>query len=108
MTGQGNQRRLFFQGRVTRGLSLPRLGAVLGAGLLLSVSARAEEKVIQEADKVLVRKKTIVDFSGVNVEGDLTKPDGSYVLDRRKSGFPSRIKIRASFAPELQKSADCL
>ena len=44
----------------------------------------------------------------VNVEGDLTKPEGSYVLERRKAGFESRIKIRKGFEPELQKSVDSL
>lgn len=89
---------------------MKRVMAAVGglAVLMLSAPAVAAEKIIQEQDKVIVRKKTMVDFSGVNVEGDLIKPEGSYVIDRRKSGFPSRIKVRASFAPELQKSADNL
>ena len=43
-----------------------------------------------------------------NVEGDLTKPEGSYVINRRKTGFDSRIRVRADFSPELQKSVDHL
>jgi hypothetical protein len=83
--------------------------AAAGAGLFFfSTPVWAAEKVVQEEDRVVVRKKTVVDFTDVNVEGELTKPEGSYVLDRKKSGFPSRIKVRASFAPELQKSADNL
>ena len=82
--------------------------AAAGAVLLFSSPVFAEEKVIQEADRLVVRKKTVVDFTDVSVEGELTKPEGSYVIDRKKSGFPSRIKVRASFAPELQKSADNL
>ena len=82
--------------------------AAAGAVLMFSVSASAAEKVVQEPDKLVVRKKTVVDFTDVAVEGELTKPEGSYVLDRKKSGFPSRIKVRASFTPELQKSADNL
>jgi len=108
MTRQGSRRREFFPYAGMRGNRMKRVGMAVGAWVLLAAPAWAEEKVIQEADKVVVRKKTIVDFSSVNVEGDLTKPEGSYVLDRRKSGFPSRIKVRASFAPELQKSADNL
>jgi hypothetical protein len=65
-------------------------------------------RVIQEADKTVYRKKSVVDFSEVNVEGDLTKPEGSYVINRRKTGFDSRIRVRADFSPELQKSVDHL
>lgn len=81
--------------------------AVVAAGLGLSTPAVAQ-KVIREADKTVYRKKTVVDFSEVAVEGDLTKPEGSYVLNRPKAGFPSRIKLRANFQPELQKSVDAL
>ncbi len=77
--------------------------------------ARAEDpktttttRVVQEADKTVYRKKSVVDFNEVNVEGDLTKPEGSYVLNRRKTGFDSRIRVRADFSPELQKSVDHL
>jgi len=71
-------------------------------------AALAEEKVIHEADKTIVRKKTMIDFTDVAVEGDLTKPEGSYVLDRNKTRFQSLVKIRDNFVPELQKSADNL
>ncbi len=78
------------------------------AVVALSAPAWAQEKVIREADKTIYRKKTVVDFSEVSVEGELTKPEGSYVLNRQKAGFPSRIKLRANFQPELQKSVDNL
>jgi hypothetical protein len=74
-------------------------------------TARADDvktRVIQEEDKTVYRKKSVVDFSEVNVEGELTKPEGSYVINRRKTGFDSRIKVRADFNPELQKSLDHL
>lgn len=71
-------------------------------------AAMAEEKVIHEADKTIVRKKTVIDFTDVAVEGDLTKPEGSYVLDRNKTRFQSLVKIRDNFVPEMQKSADNL
>ncbi len=71
-------------------------------------AALAEEKVIHEADKTIVRKKTVIDFTDVAVEGDLTKPEGSYVLDRNKTRFQSLVKIRDNFVPEMQKSADNL
>ena len=83
--------------------------AVLGA---IAVPAAAEEKagpkVIQEADKVVVRKRTVIDFNDVTVEGELTRPEGSYLLNRTRTRFPSLIRLRDNFNPELQKSADNL
>ena len=65
-------------------------------------------KVVQEADKVVVRKRTVIDFNDVTVEGELTKPEGSYLMNRNKTRFQSLIKLRKDFNPELQKSADNL
>jgi hypothetical protein len=81
--------------------------------IVASLPAMADEaskgaKVIQEADKVVVRKRTGIDFNDVTVEGELTKPEGSYLLNRNKTRFQSLIKLRDNFNPELQKSADNL
>jgi len=82
-------------------LSLPALAQEKGA-------AEKNPKVIQEADKVVVRKRTVIDFNDVTVEGELTKPEGSYLLNRNKTRFQSLIRLRDNFNPELQKSADNL
>lgn len=97
--------------------TLPRtmLKALLIASLF-AVPAMAQDKaadktapkVIQEADKVVVRKRTVIDFNDVTVEGELTKPEGSYLLNRNKTRFQSLIRLRDNFNPELQKSADNL
>jgi hypothetical protein len=86
------------------------IGWLAVGGVLLAVGspALAEEKIIYEPDKTIGRKKTTVDFTDVAVEGELTKPEGSYVLDRNKTRFQSLVKIRDNFVPELQKSVDKL
>ncbi|RKH14040.1 hypothetical protein D7V97_04015 [Corallococcus sp. CA053C] len=82
---------------------------LLGAGPALAQdSGRDSVKVIQEEDRTVYRKKTVIDFTDVAVEGELTKPEGSYVLNRKKTDFQSLIKVRENFDPELQKSADNL
>lgn len=81
------------------------IGLVLVA---VAAPAAAEDKVIREADKVVYKKKTVVDFNDVTLEGELTKPEGSYLLNRKKTKFSSLIKMRDNFLPELQKSADNL
>jgi hypothetical protein len=65
-------------------------------------------RVVQEADKIVIRKRTVIDFNDVTVEGELTKPEGSYLLNRNKTRFQSLIRLRDNFNPELQKSADNL
>ena len=85
------------------------MGMVVGLALM-SGQALAQDnvKVIQQEDRVVVRKKTVIDFTDVAVEGELTKPEGSYVLNRKKTDFQSLIKVRDNFNPELQKSVDNL
>jgi len=80
--------------------------------VLLALPALADEKpgvkVVQEADRIVVRKRTVIDFNDVTVEGELTKPEGSYVLNRNRTRFRSLVRLRDNFNPELQKSADNL
>jgi len=77
--------------------------------VLLALPALADEKpgvkVVQEAVRIV---RTVIDFNDVTVEGELTKPEGSYVLNRNRTRFRSLVRLRDNFNPELQKSADNL
>ena len=77
-------------------------------GVAAAAFAQGKTNVVQEADKTVFRKKTVIDFTDVAVEGDLTKPEGSYAISKKKTSFKSLIKIRDNFVPELQKSVDNL
>ncbi len=88
--------------RVSLMISLSLI-AVMAAG-----AAFAEDKVVKEADKTVFRKKTVIDFTDVAVEGELTKPEGSYAISKKKTTFKTLIKVRDNFNPELQKSVDNL
>jgi len=67
-----------------------------------SIAAMAEE------DKVVYKQKTIIDFSDVTIQGELTKPEGSYISTRKGAAFDRLIKVRENFDPELNKSVDKL
>ncbi|NOK05879.1 MULTISPECIES: hypothetical protein [Myxococcus] len=84
------------------------LGLWAAPSVAVSQESRDTVKVVQEEDRTVVRKKTVIDFTDVAVEGELTKPEGSYVLHRKKTDFQSLIKVRDNFDPELQKSVDNL
>ncbi len=92
-----------------KALSLMLALAAGAAALVSAASARADDdKVVHETDRTVYKKKTVIDFNDVTLEGDLTKPEGSYVLNRKKTKFGSLIKLRDNFNPELQKSVDNL
>ena len=76
--------------------------------LAFAGTASAADKVVQEGDKTVYKKKTVIDFNDVTLEGELTKPEGSYLLNRKKTKFGNLIKLRNDFLPELQKSVDNL
>ncbi len=83
--------------------------AVVWAGpAVAEESERTRVKIIQEEDRTVYKKKTVIDFTDVAVEGELTKPEGSYVLNRKETDFQSLIRVRDNFIPELQKSVDNL
>ncbi|MBJ6762900.1 hypothetical protein DRW03_29465 [Corallococcus sp. H22C18031201] len=93
---------------------MKRLAAGVLGTVLFALPVAAQErgkdevKVIQEEDRTVYRKKTVIDFTDVAVEGELTKPEGSYLLNRKQTDFQSLIKVRENFDPEMQKSADNL
>jgi hypothetical protein len=99
---------------------LMKQGWLMAALVMISTPALAQSvapsndkgetkvRVVQEADKTVYRKKSVVDFTDVAVEGELTKPEGSYVLNKNKTTFNTLIKVRDNFVPELQKSVDNL
>ncbi|MCX7944682.1 MAG: hypothetical protein N2746_09270 [Deltaproteobacteria bacterium] len=59
-------------------------------------------------DKIVYKQKTIIDFSDVTIQGELKKPDGSYISSRKEAQFGRLIKVRENFEPELFKSVDKL
>jgi hypothetical protein len=50
----------------------------------------------------------VIDFSDVSIEGELTKPEGSYIKNRKKTRFRNLIELRGNFRPELRRSVSAL
>ena len=82
------------------------LSGIIAVGLLAPGLAFGQEE--QQPDKVEYKKKTIIVFSDVTIQGELTKPEGSYLLNRKKTSFRTLLKIRGDFLPELVNSIDSL
>lgn len=73
------------------------LGAILG-----SVS------IANADDKVVYKKRTTIDLSASVIEGDLVRPEGSYLVNRKVSRFSQMIMDRNDFVVELLQSANDL
>lgn len=79
--------------------------AVLGVADMANAQ---EEVVIQEEDRVVYRERTIVDFNDMTLEGELSRPDGAYMMNLQRASFSTLINLRQNFLPELEKSVDNL
>ena len=66
----------------------------------------ASVAVAQEDDnrRIIYKKKTEIDFEDVSVDGELKKPHGAYLLDKRQATFNPLIKLRTDFNPEMYQS----
>ncbi len=69
---------------------------------LLAGVAYADDN--EEEPKVVYKQKTEIDFDGVEVQGELVKPQGSLLLERKHAKFNPMIKLRTDFDDEMDKS----
>jgi hypothetical protein len=70
-------------------------------GLLLSSPAMADDK---DEPVVIYKKKTEIDFEALELEGELVKPQGNLILERKKANFNPLIKLRKDFTQEINQS----
>jgi len=71
---------------------------------LLTISLPA---MAQEDDRnVRYKDRTEIDFEGVDVSGELVKPQGALLLDRKRASFNPLIKLRTDFNPEMSQSVN--
>ncbi len=68
---------------------------------LLSSVAYAND---EEEPKVVYKQKTEIDFESVEVQGELVKPQGSLVLERKRAQFNSMVWIRSDFDDKMDKT----
>ncbi len=70
--------------------------------LLFPLTAHAQDK--QEDRKVIYQQRTVIDFEDVDVTGELIKPAGAVVIDRKRAKFNPLIKLRQDFKSEMKRS----
>tara|TARA_R110002020_G_scaffold44161_5_gene127586 strand:+ start:3242 stop:3490 length:249 start_codon:yes stop_codon:yes gene_type:complete len=74
--------------------------------LFLISSIALADDTKEEEPKVIYKERTEIDFEGVEIAGELVKPQGSLVLDRKRAKFNPMIKLRRDFDDEIDQSID--
>ena len=60
----------------------------------------------KDEPKVIYKEKTEIDFEGVEVQGELVKPQGSLLLERKRAKFNPMIRLRTDFDDFMDESVD--
>lgn len=84
-------------------MTLRRLFALLLASSFIATPAFAQE---EEERKIEYKSRTEIDFEGVEVDGELVKPTGALLLDRKRADFNPLIKLREDFNEEMDQSVN--
>ena len=79
--------------------------------IALSMFALTSPAFAQDADEgdgrsVKYKERTEIDFEGVDVTGELVKPQGALMLDRKRASFNPLIKLRKDWNDEMKHSVD--
>ena len=68
--------------------------------LLIALAFANDEK----ETKVVYKQKTEIDFEGLEIEGQLLKPHGAVIQDRKGAAFNPLIQLRTNFQVEMSQS----
>jgi len=77
----------------------------IAASLTLSSTAFAQD-TDSDGRQIKYKERTEIDFEGVDVTGELVKPQGALTLERRKANFNPLIKLRTDFNEEMKQSVN--
>ncbi len=82
---------------------MTRSAILIALGAFLASPALAQD---EEGREVKYKERTEIDFEGVDVTGELVKPAGQLLLDRRKANFNPLIELRTNFNDQMKASVD--
>lgn len=89
--------------------ALPRLGlAALTLALPLAALAQDAPTTDDQGRTITYASETVVDFEGLDVNGELVRPQGSMLMERRRGEFAPMIRLRTDFNEELAASVDMI
>ena len=56
--------------------------------------------------QIVYKAKTEIDFEGFEIEGELLKPHGAVISERKEAAFNPLIQLRTDFQPEMSQSVN--
>jgi hypothetical protein len=62
----------------------------------------------QESREVRYQKETEIDFDGIDITGELIKPQGSLIVERSGTTFNPLIQLRTDWDPEMSRSVNLI
>lgn len=83
---------------------MTRSAIIIALGTFFAAPALAQDD--DAGREIRYKERTEIDFEGVDVTGELVKPQGQLLLDRRKANFNPLIKLRTNFNVEMKQSVD--
>ncbi len=73
--------------------------------IIISNLAFADEPKAEEQERqIIYKEKTEIDFEGLEIDGELVKPQGSLLLERQSANFNPLIRLRTDFDQEMEDS----
>jgi hypothetical protein len=60
----------------------------------------------EEKPKVIYKERTEIDFEGVEIAGELVRPQGQLIMERHRAQFNPLIKLRTDFDKEMDHSVE--
>lgn len=82
---------------------------VVAIGIALfapKVSFAQDDTDPETGRQVKYKERTEIDFEAVDVTGELVKPEGSLLMDRKRASFNPLIRLRDDFDDEMKASVD--
>jgi len=79
---------------------------LIGPAALFALTLTAAPALAQEEPEVIYQDRTEIDFEEVDVSGELVKPQGQLLLERRRASFNPLITLRTEFNTEMRESID--
>ncbi len=79
---------------------------VLAAITTFGATGALAQEVDDSERKIIYKSRTEIDFEGVDVAGELVKPSGALLLDRKKGSFNPLIRLREEFNLEMENSVN--
>lgn len=84
------------------------LALALGGTAFAQSTTPAPTTSAPAPDRVKFKKRTVIEFRDVTLNGTVERPNGARIVGRTKTKFPILIQIRRNFDAKLLHSIDRL